>query len=133
MQEGDIFVDRNAEIIKDTQSGKISDEIPCPSWDYVGSTMYNDPIAAQFIQKIKINYNKITIPHKIGWTGYINFKSKDTSENGWCEDAVGRFIAQINGIRMFKRYQIGDLIMYKKPPSFDWTSLTHSDICEFNF
>ena len=122
------MVDRLEEIKKDLKNNKIINNIPCPSWDYEGnSKIHEDKISKDFVNNIKSKYPQVQLPIEIGWTGYIDFISDDISYDGWCYDILGRFVAQINNIRIFQRYQNGDILMYLNPKNgLCWSSLDHS-------
>ena len=102
--------------------------VPCSAWDYEGDSEFiRDKCSRTFFEDIKLKYPQIDLPIQVGWTGYIDFQSDDKSYNGWTYDLLDRFVAQINGYRVFQRYQNGDVLMYEKPECYGW-SLLHRDV-----
>jgi hypothetical protein len=95
------------------------------AWHYTQDASWISPndCVNLFMEKIKKTHPKIDLPIQVGWTGYIDFETDDRTMNGWTFDTLDRFVCQIDGIRMFQRYQLGDRIMWDPSKGDDWVEM----------
>jgi hypothetical protein len=82
-------------------------------WHYTGNpSMFKYENHAKFLDLCRSKLPKTTLPIWVGGTGYVNAKSDIFKcPNGWCEDEFGRTVILLDGLLMFQRYQLCDLIV----------------------
>lgn len=81
-------------------------------WHYTGNTLFNNTKHGEFLGLCRTKLNKTPLPICVGDTGYVKANSDIFKyPNGWCEDEFGRTVILLDGLLMFQRYQLSNLLV----------------------